>query len=129
MKRILIVDDELFFLKVLGDALGKSFTLATAQSAEAAIHLIEDAQQEASVTASSRFDLIITDLHLPGMNGFQFAQYIRAKNRIDRFTPVILLTQHNVTKEEARKHGCAAYLPKNDIGKVVSIVRILLAAR
>jgi two-component system chemotaxis sensor kinase CheA len=126
MKKILIVDDEPFFLKVLGDALGVDFAIATARSAEKAILLIED-YQDASATDGSKFDLIITDLNLPGMNGFQFAQYIRTKNRIDRFTPVIMLTQHNITKEEARKHGCAAYLPKNDINKVVSIVRILMA--
>ena len=128
MKRILIVDDEPFYLKVLSDALSGDFVIRTAQSAEQAIEIIE-APREATPSGVNQFDLVITDLHLPGMNGYQFAEYVRSKNRLSRFTPVIMLTQYAITKEEARQHGCAAYIPKGDIDKVVSIVRILLASR
>lgn len=128
MKRILIVDDEPFYLKVLDDALSGEFFIRTAHSAEQAIDIIE-APQEVVPTGSSKFDLVITDLHLPGMNGYQFAEYVRAKNRLSRFTPVIMLTQYDISKEEARKHGCTSYIPKSDIDKVVSMVRILLASR
>jgi CheY-like chemotaxis protein len=128
MKKILIVDDEPFYLKVLTDAFSEDFAIETALSAEQAIRIIEEPQQD-TVESNRKFDLIITDLNLPGMSGFQFAKHIRGKNRMSRFTPVIMLTQHDITKEEAREHGCAAYVAKQDIAKLISIVRRLLASR
>lgn len=79
-KRVLIVDDdvqsrELF--KVLLRSLG--FDTFFAYNAEDAFHTLE---------ADPRFDLIITDVVMPFMNGFEFTQRLKA----DPFTmniPVI----------------------------------------
>jgi hypothetical protein len=37
-----------------------------------------------------------------------------------------MLTGSDITKREAREHGCSAYLPKDNLKKVVSMARILL---
>ena len=76
---------------------------------------------------SNQFDLIITDLNMPGISGFDVSDYIRNKNRVNRFTPVILLTTEKITKEEARKHGCSAYFAKTEKQKLVSMVKVLLS--
>jgi hypothetical protein len=37
-----------------------------------------------------------------------------------------MLTSEKITKEEARQHGCAAYISKADKQRVLSMVRILM---
>lgn len=124
-KKILIVDDSPFFIATLGDALQENFDVVKAQSGEEAIEILEVVDQNPMPGAKS-FDLVITDLNMPGLTGFDVAEYVKGKNRTQKFTPVIMLTGNNITKEEARKHGCAAYIPKNNLEKVISMARILL---
>ena len=38
-----------------------------------------------------------------------------------------MLTEQEVTKAEARSHGCADYIPKSNLKKVVAMARILFA--
>jgi two-component system chemotaxis sensor kinase CheA len=121
MKKILIVDDSPFFINVLRDLLSEEgFHVSVASSGEAAIELLNAAE------ASGRYDLLITDLVMPGLSGFDLSLFIRQKNKESKFTPVIVLTEKVITKEEAREHGCAAYIPKSNLNKVVSMCRILL---
>jgi two-component system chemotaxis sensor kinase CheA len=121
MKKILIVDDSPFFINVLRDLLSEEgFHVSVASSGEAAIELLNAAE------ASGRYDLLITDLVMPGLSGFDLSLFIRQKNKESKFTPVIMLTEKVITKEEAREHGCAAYIPKSNLNKVVSMCRILL---
>lgn len=67
---ILVVDDDDFtrkiFIRVLQD-FGYS-RISDARSAEEAIRLFE----------SNKFDLIVTDIDMPGMNGIEFVQRIRS---------------------------------------------------
>jgi CheY-like chemotaxis protein len=63
---------------------------------------------------------------MPGMNGFELSAYVRKRNRVNKFTPVIMLTSEKISKEEARAHGCAAYISKADKQRLVSMVRIIL---
>lgn len=125
MKRILIVDDSPSVLSQLSDAFNGEFEVVTALSGEAAIEILEDPLRD-GLCFSNTFDLIITDLVMPGMSGFEFAAYVRKRNRVNRFTPVIMLTSEKITKEEARQHGCAAYISKADKQRVLSMVRILM---
>jgi CheY-like chemotaxis protein len=121
MKKILIVDDSPFFINVLQDLLSKEgFLVSVANSGVAAIELLTAAE------ISGRYDLIITDLVMPGLSGFDLSLFVRQKNRESKFTPVIMLTEKVITKEDARDHGCVAYIPKSNLNRVVSMCRILL---
>jgi CheY-like chemotaxis protein len=124
-KNILVIDDSPFFLKILSDSFSDEFHVITTNSAEEAFELLNTSDRDTTHNPVS-FDLVITDLNMPGQNGYDVAKFMRVKNREKKFTPVIMLTEMDISKEDARKHGCAAYIPKSDLKKVVSLARILL---
>jgi CheY-like chemotaxis protein len=124
-KKILIIDDSPFFLNMLRDLLSGEFFVETANSGEEAIALLNEAYCE-TLGHSEPFDLVITDLMMPGLSGYDVSEYVRGRNWKNKFTPVLILTGSDITKQEARKRGCSAYIPKSNLKKVVSMAHILL---
>ena len=125
-KRILIVDDSPVVLAQLSDDFAEDYDIITAESGEEAVEILEDPIR-GGVCFSNQFDLIITDLLMPGMSGFDLADYVRKRNKANKFTPVILLTTEKISKEEARKCGCSAYFSKTDKQRLVAMANILLS--
>ena len=81
-QRILVVDDVPTNVKLLVDILTHTgYAVATASSGIEALESI----------ARERPDLVLLDVMMPGMNGFQVCQAIRADPAID-FLPVVLVT-------------------------------------
>jgi len=73
IKRILVVDDDEQVLFVFHDALirlGSDYEIVTAGSAQAALEKVRE----------SPFDLIITDLRMPDMDGVALTEALRAFN-------------------------------------------------
>ena len=98
MLRILIVDDDPDHRHLLKEALGGHHTVVEAGSASVAC----DMQPES-------FDLIITDLRMPGMSG------VDLKHRLDRegiAVPVILVSSDSEVGNEAMKAGFVDFLHK-----------------
>jgi CheY-like chemotaxis protein len=126
VKRVLIVDDSPVVLAQLVDDFSTEFEVVTAASAEEAVEILGDPVRD-DVCFSNEFDLVITDLLMPGMSGFDLADYVRHHNKANRFTPLILLTTAKISKEEARSHGCIAYFSKADKKRLLSMTRILLS--
>ncbi len=56
---------------------------------------VETGAEAISQSAAQRFDLILMDLSMPGMNGFQTAALIREREGPDRRVPIIALTAHD----------------------------------
>ena len=80
--RIMVVDDEESVRDTLRIALNNlGHSSETVSSAEDALSIFD----------AGRFDLVITDLYLPGMNGDQLARIVK---REDGEKPVILLTAY-----------------------------------
>jgi DNA-binding response OmpR family regulator len=52
-------------------------------------------------TGIRKFDCILLDVHMPGMNGFEVSTYIRS-SELNSETPVIFLTAHNDTLSFSR---------------------------
>lgn len=99
---ILVVDDESVIRDGLARILeGDSFTVDTAKSGHVAI---EHLQQK-------EFDLIITDLKMPGMSGFEV---LAAVKTLQPDTPVIMITGFATveTAVEAMKNGTVDYIVK-----------------
>lgn len=100
--RLLIVDDETVIRDGLKRILeGESFDVETCSSG---FHAIEIMQQH-------DFDLIITDLKMPGMSGIEVLKSVRT---LQPDIPVILITGYASvdTAVEAMKNGAADYITK-----------------
>ena len=116
-KRILVIEDEQLITKTLKKLLTKAgYAVTIAQSGQEAIEIIK----------ANDFDLIITDLKMPGMSGFELSAYVRNRNKFNKHTPILLLTTENISKEEARQNGCIAYFSKSDKQRLLSMVRIIV---
>ena len=102
--RILIVDDNLYNRKVIGQLLAPM--LVQTDDVESGFEAIE-------MIDVKQYDLIFMDLRMPGMNGRETFDRIKAENPEFR-TPVIALTAEIVggVEESVRKQGFAGYLSK-----------------
>ena len=87
---------------------GHTFTVVT--SGEAALEAIEEAKEQQS------FDLILTDIHMPGMGGIAATKAIRAlEERLGRArTPIIALTADvlETGRRACREAGMDGFLTK-----------------
>ncbi len=71
-------------------------------------------EEAISLTTNKHYDLILMDLHMPGMSGDESAREIRRHNTLNQSTPIIAITA-NVFLEETqnlRAHGINDYLTK-----------------
>lgn len=92
MKKVLIVDDEASFLLSLKDVLKvhqDKFEILTAENGSAAVDLL----RETSV------DLLVTDLRMPEMNGFELLAWV---SRHQPQLPVIAMSAFGTPEIEAR---------------------------
>ncbi len=99
---ILLVDDDLDLLRLLTMRLSAAgYQVSTAESAEAALAQL----------AVSQPTLVISDVRLPGLDGLQLFDEIRAQHPA---LPVILLTAHGTIPDavDATSRGAFAYLTK-----------------
>jgi two-component system cell cycle response regulator DivK len=120
-KRILIVEDDPISRKLARDVLtANGFDVAEAESGESAL-----AQAEAS-----RFDLVVMDIQLPGIDGVHTIGALRARAETES-VPVLAVTAHAMPGDEARilASGCQRYLPKPlKFAEFVDTVREMLDA-
>jgi DNA-binding response OmpR family regulator len=99
---ILIIDDEASLRKTMARILGQAgFEVTTAESAEQGLDYLK----------TTPFDLVLTDLRMPGMHGMDALKLIHASQPD---LPVVLFTaQPDVNSAvEALRHGATDYLLK-----------------
>ena len=104
VKKILVVDDSRTELTYLSEILDRSgYSVKTASNAEDALRLIE----------GDRPDLLLLDVVMPGLNGFQFTRQL-AKTPEYASIPVILCTSKNQETDRlwGMRQGAKAYLVK-----------------
>lgn len=103
-KRVLVVEDDEDNRRIVT----KILTLDGFEVAEAV-----DGNQALRMTRDWRPDLILLDLGLPGLNGWEVAKQIKADAQL-RSIPTIALTAFAMRgdEEQARAAGCDDYLPK-----------------
>ncbi|MBW2056810.1 MAG: response regulator [Deltaproteobacteria bacterium] len=103
-RRILVVDDDELVLVALRELLApRGYAVTTVQSGAQALEEIEN----------HRFDLLILDVIMPRMDGFQLCERIRATEGYSR-TPIVMLTAKSDPDEEKRglAAGADLFLPK-----------------
>ena len=103
-KRLLVVDDEPNLLRAVAACLkAENYDVSTARSGqEALVHLAESIP-----------DLIISDIRMPGMDGYKLARQLRASQRT-ALVPIVFLTAKDETADriEGFRAGVDAYMTK-----------------
>jgi CheY-like chemotaxis protein len=79
-----------------------------------AVDIAEDGRQALRRWRSGNYALLLTDLHMPHMDGYQLATSIRAEQRGDRRIPIVALTANALPDEaeRCRAAGMDDYLSK-----------------
>jgi len=105
-KKVLIVDDSVDSCFLLESAL-RFFDLEVAAT--------QDGQSAVEMASSQKFDLIIVDWHMPGLDGFETARKIWDTSAMNSATKIIVFTSSDSAPEVERckKHGFADVLSKS----------------
>lgn len=69
------------------------------------VTLAEDGEEGVGIAATRRFDLIFMDISMPGLDGVQATQAIRAGPGPNAATPIVALTAHALPDDIARFHA------------------------
>jgi two-component system, cell cycle response regulator DivK len=103
MRKILIVEDVEYNRDLLVQLLEEEYQVLTAVDGAAGIE----------AAARERPDLILMDLSLPGIDGWEATRQLKAQPQTEAI-PVIALTAHAMHGDEdlARACGCDDYLSK-----------------
>jgi len=103
MKKILIVEDIEFNRELLVQLLEDDYQVVTANDGAAGIEMAEETLP----------DLILMDLSLPVIDGWEATRRIKSNERL-KHIPVIAVTAHAMQgdEEKARAAGCDDYLTK-----------------
>jgi len=104
MKKILLVDDSPFILKVLSDLLIDLNYEVSAFSCSSKAYA--EAEQKP-------YDAVITDLNMPGMDGIDFTRKVKSIPHF-RFVPVVMLSAEGDSEriDEAKRMGISTFLQK-----------------
>ena len=118
MIRVLVIDDAEVDRKLTSMLLKKNpdYELLTCESAERGLELVQSFEPH----------LVITDLVMPGMDGFELIRSVRKKFSI----PVIAITSRGSenSAEDALKEGAASYCSKSRLAKdLMKITKNVLA--
>jgi len=103
-KRILVIEDQADNRQILRDLL----TSADFEVIEAA-----DGEEGVAAAAAQRPDLILMDIQLPLLDGYEATRRIKADPAL-RAIPIIVITSYALSgdDEKARAAGCDAYFSK-----------------
>lgn len=95
-KSLLLVDDQVAILELFKDLLEQvGYQCATASNGSDAVLM----------TMENKYDVILLDIHMPGMDGFAVAKEIRSQSGANTNTPIIAVTAHSeyLTSKEQRQ--------------------------
>ena len=112
--RVLCIDDSLLIRKTIAMTLGAGVELVSAATAREGLTQADQFQPQ----------LIITDIHMPGMDGFEMLAALKANPRTAHI-PVVALTSASgvADKERGRQAGFVEYVPKTaDLSALMRLV-------
>ena len=101
-KKVLVVDDD--------PVVGKSFDRVLSQKGYVVV-TAGNGQEALSKLEGGEFDMVFTDIRMPGMDGLELAEKVKARHA---WTPVVIVTGYGTTanEERAREIGVSAFMHK-----------------
>ena len=115
-KRVLSIEDQEDNRRIVRDLLTSvGYEVIEAVSGDEGVTMAE----------KSRPDLILMDIQLPGLDGYEATRRIKANPELRR-TPIIVVTSYALSGDEdkARDAGCDAYIAKPfDALQLLAMVR------
>ncbi|MEA1870553.1 MAG: response regulator [Euryarchaeota archaeon] len=105
MAQILVVEDNPMNMELAVDLLETyGYEVTPAEDGFEAIERVKE----------TKFDLILLDMQLPGMNGPEVLERLKADPATSAVPPVVALTAHAMSGDAARfiEAGCAGYISK-----------------
>ncbi|MEC4991476.1 MAG: response regulator transcription factor [Oscillatoria sp. PMC 1068.18] len=121
--KLLLVDDE--------PGLREAVQAYLESEDEFEVEVASNAKQAWELVQKDPPDLVISDIMMPEVDGYQFLQQLREDPRF-KSLPVVFLTARGMTSDRIQGYqaGCDAYLPKPfDPDELVAIVHNLLERR
>jgi DNA-binding response OmpR family regulator len=104
MSRILIVEDELHLAQgLLFNLEAEGHEVSAVESGEAALNIL--------IERNEHYDAVVLDIMLPGVNGFEVADQVRAAHN---YVPILMLTARSRPEDVLKGFASGAddYLPK-----------------
>jgi CheY-like chemotaxis protein len=90
LRKVLVVDDDPAVRKSIDRVLtGKGYAVITAENGEEALRKLNE----------EKYDLVYTDIRMPGMSGLEVAEEVKARKP---WTPVVIITGYGTDAAEAR---------------------------
>ncbi len=121
-RKILLVDDSPFFRNMLTPLLSVAgYDVTTLDSPIAALEMCEKGAQ---------FDVIVSDIEMPEMNGFEFAEKVKSGSNWQQ-TPMVALTSHATPEDMDRGSsvGFNEYIAKFDRDTLLDTISKTLAQK
>ncbi|MBE0494274.1 MAG: response regulator [Thiomicrospira sp.] len=118
MKKILYVDDAHSLRQLVDMVLSKHYELSLAENGAVGL----------DIAKQSHFDLIISDINMPVMNGFELLEALRKQDEY-KFTPILMLTTEASAemKEQGKQCGATGWLIKPfDPEKLLKVIERVL---
>jgi two-component system chemotaxis sensor kinase CheA len=89
--RVLVVDDSNFFRSMLNPILSAAgYNVTMAEDATQAIRLHDEGMM---------YDIILSDIEMPEINGYEFVEKMRDENSQWKQTPFVAITSHNTPQD------------------------------
>lgn len=122
--RLLLVEDDTIVAAVIRGLLG--------HEGHSVVHVANGLAALAEL-AHARFDAVLLDLDLPGVDGFQIARLIRQRESAGELLPIIAVTARSGSRDEkrAREAGMDGFLRKPVSGEqlIAALARVVVTAR
>lgn len=122
-KQLLVVDDDNLVRKTLADMLGNGDT---------EVDQATNGQEALELATKKKFDLIVTDVHMPVMDGMEFIREFRLTEN-GKTTPVIIMTADGsgAVLNKALVEGVSVYLSKSsqEAEDIVQQIRLAMGLK
>jgi DNA-binding NtrC family response regulator len=103
LRKVLVVDDD--------PVVGKSFSRVLSEEKGYLVITAHNAAEALEKLREQEYDVVYTDIRMPGMDGLELAEKVKAKRP---WTPVVIVTGYGTTANEdrAKAAGVADFLRK-----------------